>query len=270
MSTDGFRRSRWIVLGFIVLLLVTIYFAMFTHPFRGPELVRDGSFEDDPFVPGPGESSSQGYIRLCGGSTTLPKWQVAQQGVASQDCTNADDAVVWATTPNGPTGDPNKNIAAKDGARFVDLTGLKAKPPTQFGKVQQDLQGITGGAIYELSFWIGSSKTYPPPTPAPPKSPEIGILVEVVNVLNVPGGTITMPFVAPAAQDVSHWEQRTLLFTAGFIVLGRSTTIAFSGFGNPGTNPRLVANTSALITCRCGGCALWWNSCGIANERLLA
>jgi hypothetical protein len=81
------------------------------------------------------------------------------------------------------------------------------------------------GRFYDLS--IGSSSQFLPPQPAPPKPPEIGILVEA---LNVPNGI--MSFDAPLAQDNSHWEPRTIRFEA----VGSATSNAFSGIGNPGLN----------------------------------
>ena len=89
------------------------------------------------------------------------------------------------------------------------------------------MQGTREGATYDLTFAIGSARKYPPAKPAPPKPAQIGIFVEVVGVPKA-----AMPFDAPTTQDVSHWEQRTLRFTAA----SGTTTIAFSGCGNPGAN----------------------------------
>lgn len=218
-------RSVVFIIILIGILIALTFFAVEVRGFHGDELVLNGSFEQGQFVPTPGEAITQGYKLLCGGSSSLPDWQVSKQGAASQDCTNAGDAVVWATTPNGNPGLPDSNITAQDGTRFLDLTGFAGKPPAQFGKVQQDVERTVPGAIYDLSFYIGSARIYPPPTPAPPDPPRIGIGVEVVGVPNA-----TMSFDAPPTQDVSHWEQRPLQFTA----LQGATTIVFSGYGNPG------------------------------------
>src|SRR5215468_625872 len=104
------RRGLLFGVLLVVLLLVVVFVAnFFVQNLHGANLVRNGSFELGPFVVTPGEGITQGYKLLCGGSSSLQDWQVSKQGATSQDCTSANDAVVWAMTPNGNPGDPDTN-----------------------------------------------------------------------------------------------------------------------------------------------------------------
>ncbi len=222
--------NRGILLLLIVLtLLISLVFVVIAlgpglFIAGGPNLVRNGSFETGRFVPDPVEIivSGQNFKVLCGGSSALDDWHVFRQPVTGgQNCGSSKDAIAWCQSPS------TLAIDAQEGRFFVDLTGFNTRPPQQFGQVQQDVENTEPGALYELSFAIGSSSRFPPPTPKPPNPPQIGIFVKVVGVSN---GAMSFDATAPTP-DVSHWDLHTMRFRA----VDRTTQIMFLGVGNPGT-----------------------------------
>ncbi len=211
--------NRGILLLLIVLtLLISLVFIVIAlgpglFIAGGDNLVRNGSFETGNFVDDPAEHLVIGpnCKMLCGGSSALSDWHVFRQPVTDgQSCDSAKDAICWWQSPNA------FQITAEEGQRAVDLTGFSGRPARQFGRVQQNVNTQLG-ELYELSFEIGSSSTFPPPTPS-----RIGIFVKIVGVSNG-----EMLFEVPIT-DVSHWDRHTMRFRAG----DRTTTIIFSG-SNP-------------------------------------
>jgi hypothetical protein len=218
--------NRCILLLLAVAILILIAFAAFVGFFipGGDNLVCNGSFETGKFVNDqaePIDDASECKV-LCGGSSALDDWQVFRGLITDgQSCDSAKDAVCWFRSPNTLKIDAAID-ADGDGHFAVDLTGFNGRPPEQFGSVQQDVQNTQPGEQYELSFAIGSSSRFPPPTP----NPRIGISVEVVGVKNGKNS-----FDVPIT-DVSHWEQHSMTFKA----VDPTTRIIFSGFGNPAPN----------------------------------
>jgi hypothetical protein len=217
------NRRVLVLLIVLALLSVTVIFHATSAVFRawGNNLVRNGSFETGNFVNDPAEPIMDGSEckALCGGSSALSDWQVFRGPVSGgQSCANEKDAICWFQSNN------TLNIDAQDGQRAVDLTGFNGRPPQQFGSVQQDVGNTQPAELYELSFEIGSSSNFAPPTP----NPQIGILVKVVGVQNAQASfDVTIPIT-----DVSHWEQHSMRFRA----VDRTTTIIFSGIGKAPPN----------------------------------
>jgi hypothetical protein len=223
-------NRRTLLLLFVVFTLIVIVFvATFIGPnlfiAGGPNLICNGSFEAGKFVDDPAEPIVRGpeCKMLCGGSSALDNWQIFRQPVTGdQNCDSAKDAICWSQSPN------TLNINAQDGQRDVDLSGFFGRPPKQFGQVQQSVENTQPGVSYELSFAIGSSAKFPPPTPAPPSPPRIGVFVKVIGV---PDADRSFDATTPTA-EVSHWDPHSYRFRAA----DRTTTIIFMGTGEPGTS----------------------------------
>jgi len=220
--------SRSNVTLLIVLLLAVIFIATFISTLLlfpgGPELVLNGSFEDGNFVgtsQEPLDCSNGSCKQLCGSSTTVNSWRVFMQSTGgTQNCTNVPDAVAWVTQPN-PWG-----ITAQAGTRFMDLTGIRSRPPAKFGSIHQDVAGLEPGSTYELSFYVGTSNAFPPPTA--PNGAFYRITVETSPGL--PEGKVS--FDLPPTANVSQWDLKKIPFTA----VSPTITLSFSAFGSAPTN----------------------------------
>jgi len=245
MNGDGFRRPRTIVFLIILIgiLVAVAFFSIELTGFYGSELVQNHSFEAPPFGPTPGETVTQGYKLLCGGSSSLANWQVSKQGVTIQDCANANDAVVWATTPNGNPQVPDSNIAAQDGTHFLDLTAFASKPPTQFGKVQQEVQGTAALAFVRQRHGLPEGDL------DRVRRQQAFLSGAADKILSV--GTLTNP---SKLSDLVDAINRSVVFDKGFSVLTFAEQITNLSSGNitfetlPTTGPESSTDKDALAT----------------------
>jgi hypothetical protein len=211
----------------------------------GGNLIKNGSFEDgaERFVNTTDEPINAGAKLICGNSTTLPNWSVTRLGSQHQDCapptppTNgAFDAVNWFDSSN-----PAK-VNAKDGRKFIDLTGFNHRPPSGYGSIQQVIQ-TSPGADYVLFSSVGS-------TTANPSNLRVGIQVDAADsgtpdtplkslcgAITDPGGTQPGSgcrfYAEIPPTSVSDWQPKTMQFTA----IGGETIIRFTGVGDdPGSD----------------------------------
>lgn len=199
------RRTGLLIIFVVVLVFIAIFISPGLFAAGGPNLLaadsNNGSFEEGNYVNDPNEpiDNNSGCKALCGGSSSLDKWQVFNESLgANQSCDNAKDAVCWVQgSPDTPT---TFQLYAQDGHRFLDLTGFARRTPKQYGEVQQSIGNIQPGQSYELSFWIGSSSRFPPPPTPPGKTPEVGVSVNVVGAISD-----NPSFDAPVTTEVSHW-----------------------------------------------------------------
>ena len=153
-------------------------------------LVSNFSFEQAALTggtPAPGNFRS-----LPLGNTDMPNWGVIA------------DSIAWI---NGPISAGLGLLTAQQGTYFLDLTDTQLSSP--FGGVSQLLPTVSG-TVYELKFWLGTSKFYNPQTGA-------SSLVSIAgNNITVSSTVTTLP---------NSWEEKTIMFTA----LGASTLLAFTG-----------------------------------------
>jgi hypothetical protein len=227
------RRIFWILL---LILFVVIILSTFIGPQApgGPNLICNGSFESGNFVDTPEERIEPGpkCKKLCGGSSSLDNWQIARlPETRVQTCAAASDAVCWWNNAN------QDGITARDGQFAVDLTGFERRPPNEYGRVQQSVPTQPGG-LYEFSFYLGSSIKFPPPMPAPPKAPRMGVVVEVFRVREGEQGKWSVNATIPTAKDdKSHWDSHgeppdSEKFR--FHAVDQTTTLRFTGTAEPG------------------------------------
>jgi hypothetical protein len=148
--------------------------------------------------------------------TTIDGWLASGKGaLPPQTCSNgkASDAVCWVIKQKN-------GIAAKDGIRFVDLTGFNSRLHDRYGSVSQGVPTEVGKR-YELSFAIGSSSNFPRGATG------LGVTVEIPAIV-IPGVTDGIFFaieISVPPQTVSQWSDHRFRFTAR----NETTTLIFTG-----------------------------------------
>lgn len=178
-------------LTFIVLILIIVALAGY-HTFVAPIFITPG------------------------GEKSLDNWQTFRGAITGQNCDTETDALAWATSPT-----KFGNVVAQDQSKFIDFTGDAAKPPASFGGLQQTVDTMRPGSIYELSFFVGSSSVNGLAPPSKPgQTPFYAVTVEAEGL---PDGEQTFNAVTPTT-DVSHWEPHRLRFTA----VGTTITVRFT------------------------------------------
>ena len=145
-------------------------------------LLANGSFESGGFV-------NQGNDTMSppNGSTVITGWTVVT------------DTIAWIG-PTNPFG-----LTASQGSFFLDLTNYQAGAP--FGGVRQDIATVPG-AIYELSFDLGSSNFWGRP-----------------DSLTASAAGASQLFGSPLTGTNNDWTHETMQFTA----IGTTTTVTLQG-----------------------------------------
>lgn len=149
-------------------------------------LLTNGSFENGQYVDNNGGA---GADRLEVGSTAITGWTVI-----------GGSNIAWTNTPN------SYRISANDGIKFLDLTGYQDNAP--FGGVSQLLVNTMAGALYQLTFDLGSSDEYGRP---------VSILASAGDVSNA--------LFSSSRTGTDIWERQTLNFAA----TSSNTTVSFLG-----------------------------------------
>jgi hypothetical protein len=231
---------RFLGIAFVLALLVVVvvlFLIIGPEPFQfvlqvpdGNNLLKNGSFEggDANNNPTAGEVFIQAANEklLCDGSTTIDGWVAHGLGQPNAPpCPNRKSVDAVAYVANPPECPPNVppcpnfvGVAAQEGNRFVNLTGVASRPPRNYGSVSQDVQ-TNVGQTYELSFFIGSSS-------AATGGPFGAVSVEIAGV-TIPDN----PFPAPPPQTASNWSgpQKPPRFDA----VNTTTTLTFRGTTAP-------------------------------------
>jgi Protein of unknown function (DUF642) len=219
MRTSSVLRLRWpIVVLLIVLAFVVVLYIVINVPLlRGPELVKNGSFEKgndqktalETIIDGPNCKI------LCNLSDSVFEWTVSGPGKERELCLDgrARDIMCWIVDAAGST----SKVTAAEGNRLVALSGFFGKPASRYGNVSQDIP-TKPGQLYELSFAIGSTVKFIDPTST---TRDVEIRVDVAG--------ITKAFPAAQTQEVSHWDTNTMRFTAR----DQMTTLRLSGEPQP-------------------------------------
>jgi hypothetical protein len=231
IRSDGTMTRRFAVIALLLVIVLftiigaVITFGEFVAPvlFKpdGRNLVKNGSFEDGNLTPSNDEQvvaqTGLGDCKLlCDGSTTIDGWLASGKGpLPPQTCSNgkASDAVCWVIKQEN-------GIAAKDGIRFVDLTGFNSRLHDRYGSVSQGVPTEVGKR-YELSFAIGSSSNFPRGATG------LGVTVEIPAIV-IPGVTDGIFFaieISVPPQTVSQWSDHRFRFTAR----NETTTLIFTG-----------------------------------------
>ena len=206
-----------IVVLLVVLLIVALYIVINVPLLRGPELVRNGSFElgNDQSTALENVIGGPNCKILCNASESLFNWTVSGPGRAGDTCINgqARDVVCWVVDAKGSS----TKVTAADENRLVALSGFFGKPANRYGSLSQDIP-TKQGQLYELSFAIGSTAKFIDPSST---TRDVEIRVDVAG--------ITKAFPAAPTQEVSHWDTNTMRFTARDQV----TTLRLSGEPQP-------------------------------------
>jgi hypothetical protein len=145
-------------------------------------LLTNGSFESGAFV-----NQGNDTMSLAAGSTVITGWTVVT------------DTTAWigATNPFG--------LSASNGSFFLDLTNYQAGAP--FAGMTQTV-ATTPGAIYSLSFDLGSSTRWGRPD----------------SITASAGGT-SQTFIAPSTGGNNDWQSVSMQFIAS----SASTTVRLQG-----------------------------------------
>jgi hypothetical protein len=225
------RFLPWLIAAILAIVLVVIFRGRVPQFFvpDGHNLVKNGSFEggnpvftdDEPFIGGPNDKA------LCDGSTTMPSWVASGVGAPNPNRTcsggRTPDAIAWIANshecpPQVPPCPDTLGIAAEDGDRLVDLTGLGGRVPDRYGSVSQTVDTEVG-QTYEVSFFIGSASDQ-----SVAGDQHGAVFVEIAGV-SIPNN----PFPAPPPQKPSNWSDTNDPPRFRFIAVSRSTTLKFSG-----------------------------------------
>jgi Protein of unknown function (DUF642) len=197
----------------------------------GPNLIKNGSFEDDreakfvtrqdePIVPAGGVGGVP-FKELCGNSNSLTNWEVTRIGAKQQDCTPAQTggafvAMSWFDVQNNSIG-----ITAPDGRMAVNLLGFPRSPPV-LGSIAQTIQ-TAPGYNYALSFWVGSSNVF--------NTRQNSIQVDVIDA-ETKDIRLSERIPAPAVDTPSDWGKWKIDRT--FTATGSRTTISFTASASGG------------------------------------
>ncbi len=175
-------------------------------------LIVNGSFEV-PIVP------SGGYINYAGGSTAITGWTVV----------GVDSSVISGTfTQSGIV------FQAQNGNQWTDLAGITSNSSTS--GVRQNV-ATTIGAVYQLSFYVGSATGG-------------GIFFPATVDLSIDGGARVGYFNPTGPSNMLNWK----LFTVQFTATGSTTSITF--FNGSAANNYLSALDNVSMTevlCACPG-----------------
>ncbi len=175
-------------------------------------LIVNGSFEV-PLVP------SGGYINYPGGSTAITDWTVV----------GVDSSVISGTfTQAGIV------FQAQNGNQWTDLAGVTSNSSSS--GVRQ-IVATTIGAVYQLSFYVGSATGG-------------GIFFPATVDLSINGGARVGYFNPTGPSNMLNWK----LFTVEFTATSTTTTVTF--FNGSAANNYLCALDNVSITevlCVCPG-----------------
>ena len=138
---------------------------------------------------------------LSAGSTAIPGWTVINGGLA------------W-DGPTNPYG-----LTASDGSYFLDLTGDHDNPPYA-GVGQSQTIATTIGAVYQLSFDLGTDPTYD---------------TEPVGIQVTAGSVQQETFMSGSTPPESHNQWQT--FTVDFTATSANTSLSLVGVVESETNP---------------------------------
>jgi hypothetical protein len=238
----------WVI---VLLVLVSTGTALFLFEFVGPglfgpdgnNLVKNGSFEsghptdDEKIIGGPN------IAPLCDGSTSIDAWVVSGIGRSGGGTCSGGrkrDVIGWVANPPECAEGPPCNsfhVGAQDGDNFIDLTGNEDRPPSEYGKLSQAVSTDIG-KTYELSFFIGSSSSFP--------GVGLGVGVEIEGVA-IPNN----PFPAPPPQERSNWSNPNDPPRFRFTAVNPSTTLKFSGTVSQGNGTDYIGldNVSLQKVC---------------------
>jgi hypothetical protein len=215
----------------------------------GRNLVKNGSFEsghptnDENIIGGPN------IAPLCDGSTSIDAWVASGIGrTGGGTCSGGRkrDVIGWLANPHEcPPNVPPCNslhIGAQDGDDFIDLTGNEGRPPSEYGKLSQAVSTDIG-KTYELSFFIGSSSSFP--------GVGLGVRVEIPGV-EIPGGTNGFFSAPPPQSGASNWSNPNDPPHFRFRAVSETTTLNFTGaisVGGKGSDYIGLDNVSLQKVC---------------------
>jgi hypothetical protein len=244
----------WVI---VLLVLVSTGTALFLFEFVGPglfgpdgrNLMKNGSFEsghptnDENKIPGPN------IAPLCDGSTSIDAWVASGIGrTGGGTCSGGRkrDVIGWVANPHecSPNVPPcnSFHIGAQDGDDFIDVTGNEHRPPSEYGKLSQDVSTDIG-KTYELSFFIGSSSSFP--------GERFGVRVEIPGV-EIPGDAKGFFSAPPPQSGVSNWSNPNDPPHFRFRAVSETTTLNFTGaisVGGTGSDYIGLDNVSLQKVC---------------------